>query len=260
MCLFWGGFGFATGAARDGVGLGRLARSCRPRAANDLHRLYGAKELCDRRWCPFALTSGRNVVSWIGRHSQHKDRHHAQPRTFHRQRLASGTSSACDYPLYLSVSPVCVASSSSVSPGMIKPACSSAAISRPSLTMSLPVKLCFDAPCQRDPPMLWSEEIPKLAISAMTKSARPFASSLARTRRRPRRGRKLMPQPLKYRTSEGEASGCEHSNCAGKTLRRDEVRQTRRLNLGHAPQRATLERRRVQCGRQLRRALLGGLV
>jgi hypothetical protein len=37
-------------------------------------------------------------------------------------------------------------------------------------------------------------------------------------------------------------------------------RQTRRLNLVHAPQRATLERRRVQCGRQLRRALLGGLV
>jgi hypothetical protein len=29
------------------------------------------------------LTTGRNVASWIGRHSQQEDRHHAQPRTIH---------------------------------------------------------------------------------------------------------------------------------------------------------------------------------
>jgi len=54
-----------------------------PPAANDLHPLYGAQELCDRRRCPFALTAGRNVASWICRHSQDEDRHHAQLRTIH---------------------------------------------------------------------------------------------------------------------------------------------------------------------------------
>src|SRR5258708_33210493 len=77
------------------TGLCRSVETPAGAAANDLHRLYGAQELSDRRWCPFALTTGRNVVSWIGRHSQHEDRHHAQLRTIHRQRLASGTSSAC---------------------------------------------------------------------------------------------------------------------------------------------------------------------
>jgi hypothetical protein len=72
---------------RSGGSLRPLQRALkclrRPPAANDLQPLYGAKELCDRRSRPFALTTGRNVASWICRHSQQEDRHHAQLRTFH---------------------------------------------------------------------------------------------------------------------------------------------------------------------------------